>query len=105
MIPMCLFLLWAGRENARKVLEKRLGGGLILLESPEMLKDKKREVHKQLAAIAEIHYPREKPKVVKQDQADDKFLWGALAGGAKTIVSGDEHLLALKKFPLKNLFY
>lgn len=102
------------RGNARKVLEKCLGGGLILLESPEMLKetkavldrskfnfippDKKREIHKQLAAIAEMQHPRIKPRVVKQDPADDKFLWCALAGGAKIIVSGDEHLLALKKY-------
>ncbi len=40
-----------------------------------------------------------KPTVVA-DPADDKFIWCALKGGAKVIVSGDEHLLKLKDSPV-----
>lgn len=37
-------------------------------------------------------------EVVPEDPADDKFLALALAGGAGFLISGDKHLLALKKY-------
>jgi hypothetical protein len=40
-----------------------------------------------------------KPMVLA-DPADDKFIWCALEGGAKVIVSGDEHLLKHKDSPV-----
>jgi len=36
------------------------------------------------------------PGMIKEDPGDDKFIWCALAGNAKFIISGDRHLLALK---------
>ena len=36
------------------------------------------------------------PGIIKEDPGDDKFIWCALAGNAKFIISGDRHLLALK---------
>jgi predicted nucleic acid-binding protein len=38
--------------------------------------------------------------MVAADPADDKFIRCALEGGAKVIVSGDEHLLRLKDSPV-----
>jgi len=42
--------------------------------------------------------PSEHFQVVKDDPADDKFLEAAIAGKAILIVSGDYHLLELKRF-------
>ena len=36
------------------------------------------------------------PEIIKKDPQDDKFIRCALAGKAKFIISGDQHLLALK---------
>ena len=38
------------------------------------------------------------PRIIKKDPEDDKFLRCALAGKAKWIISGDQHLLALKTY-------
>ncbi len=103
---------WKG--NARKVLELCIEGNLLLLESPGMLEEiedvlrrqkfkfipraEKKEFLKHLTSVSKMVHPKEKPKVIKEDPADDKFLWCALAGNAEFIVSGDSHLLALKEF-------
>ena len=36
------------------------------------------------------------PRVIAEDPADDKFIHCALAGDAAYIITGDQHLLALK---------
>jgi len=38
------------------------------------------------------------PVIIRKDPTDDKFVRCALAGNAKVIVSGDIHLLSLKKY-------
>ncbi|MGW8303206.1 MAG: putative toxin-antitoxin system toxin component, PIN family [Desulfobacterales bacterium] len=38
------------------------------------------------------------PRIIKRDPEDDKFIRCALAGKAKFIISGDQHLLALKSY-------
>jgi putative PIN family toxin of toxin-antitoxin system len=38
------------------------------------------------------------PGIIKKDPEDDKFIRCALAGKAKFIISGDQHLLALKSY-------
>lgn len=42
--------------------------------------------------------PRQSVHVIKEDPADDRVLECALAAKARIIVSGDHHLLALKKY-------
>jgi putative PIN family toxin of toxin-antitoxin system len=37
---------------------------------------------------------------VKTDPEDDKFIWCVLAGKAEVIISGDRHLLQLRKSPV-----
>lgn len=51
-----------------------------------------------LLKTAEFVTPLETITAVKADPSDDKFLDAALEGRADCIVSGDEHLLALKSF-------
>lgn len=43
--------------------------------------------------VIDVHSGSE---IIKKDPKDDKFIWCALAGKAKFIISGDQHLLALK---------
>ena len=38
------------------------------------------------------------PGIIKKDPADDKFIRCAVAARAKSIVSGDQHLLAFKNY-------
>jgi putative PIN family toxin of toxin-antitoxin system len=38
------------------------------------------------------------PEIIKKDPADDKFIRCALAGKAKFVISGDQHLLYLKSY-------
>jgi putative PIN family toxin of toxin-antitoxin system len=38
------------------------------------------------------------PRIIRKDPEDDKFLRCALAGKAKWIISGDQHLLSLKSY-------
>lgn len=42
--------------------------------------------------------PTEKISVIQKDRADDKILEAAVASGADFIISGDSHLLELKRF-------
>ena len=42
--------------------------------------------------------PQKKPKMIKEDPDDNKFLEAALEGKADYILSGDKHLLALGEF-------
>ena len=38
------------------------------------------------------------PRIIKKDPEDDKFIRCALAANAEYIISGDQHLLALKNY-------
>jgi hypothetical protein len=42
--------------------------------------------------------PKEKIAIIRDDPADNKVLECAIAAGAKFIITGDKHLLKLKKF-------
>lgn len=48
---------------------------------------------------AEFVTPQETINIISADPTDNKFLEAALAGNAKWIVSGDDHLLQLKNLP------
>jgi putative PIN family toxin of toxin-antitoxin system len=53
---------------------------------------------KYILAISEIISPKRRLRVISEDPADDRVLECTLAGKAAYIVSGDKHLLQLKKF-------
>ena len=42
--------------------------------------------------------PQEQLTVITRDPADNRYLECALSGGARYLVSGDEHLLALREY-------
>lgn len=48
--------------------------------------------------FSEFVVPEEQIRFIEDDPKDDKFLEAAIAGKVDFIVSGDNHLLALKEF-------
>jgi len=52
----------------------------------------------QLIINVDIVHPKIKLKVVKDDPSDNKILECAVEGKADYLVSGDKHLLRIKKF-------
>lgn len=56
------------------------------------------DVTKHIISLSEIVIPKKKLDVIKEDPADNRILECAFAGKVKYIVSGDGHLLDLKKY-------
>jgi putative PIN family toxin of toxin-antitoxin system len=56
------------------------------------------KVARYIYQFSEFVAPEEKLQFVQPDPKDDKFLEAAIAGKADLIVSGDKHLLDLKKY-------
>ncbi len=61
-------------------------------------KEKINEEVRQILEIAEIIIPKQKLDIVKDDLDDNIILECALEAKANYIISGDEHLLALKEY-------
>jgi len=77
----------------------------IILEVALKLKDKfswgEKEIVKVVEAIGDIALlvkPERQVKVVEADPDDDRILEAALAAEADCIVTGDKHLLRIKKY-------
>ena len=56
------------------------------------------KIARYIYQFSEFVAPEEKFQSVQPDPKDDRFLEAAVAGNADLIVSGDKHLLDLKKF-------
>ncbi len=52
----------------------------------------------ELNTLALFFYPTEKLFIIREDPADNRVLECAIAAKAQAIVSGDKHLLNLRKF-------
>jgi hypothetical protein len=55
-------------------------------------------IEEHILPFAEMVSVDETPGVIPEDPADDKFLALAIAGGSGFLISGDRHLLALRKY-------
>ena len=108
--------LWEGNEA--KLIRKIENGKASAFISKEILeeiddvlrRDKFTEVLNKAGTTADevvskivslstiVIGPKLKENVVKEDKKDDKFIECALNAKANTIISGDEHLLKLKKY-------
>lgn len=53
---------------------------------------------KTIAETTEIVFPKREVKVVKADKDDNKIIEAAIEGKAGSIITGDKHLLKIKKF-------
>jgi uncharacterized protein len=77
----------------------------ILDETLRVLRDKfhrtpeeLRESDKQLRVVGRIVTPTERIDAIDADPSDDRILECAVAADAEIIVSGDRHLLSLRRF-------
>jgi len=55
-------------------------------------------IYNQILPYVETVSPRSGSVIIKEDPSDDQFIRCAQASLSKIIVSGDHHLLALKKY-------
>jgi putative PIN family toxin of toxin-antitoxin system len=76
------------QAEVRRVLERKCGWE----------KSKLDEVLSELWMTGDLVVPRFKVKAVKEDPDDDRILECAIAANAKVLVSGDRHLLRLRKY-------
>ena len=53
-------------------------------------------IHQEILPFFKAVKSETGPSIINKDPDDDKFIQCAEAGNAKTIISGDQHLLALK---------
>jgi len=104
-------MFWKGNES--KILELAEEEKIRLLTSPALL-DELRKVltHKELGldektveenvqyvlSTVRLVSPRRVVKVIHEDPSDNRILECALEGKARYIISGDKHLLRMKKF-------
>ena len=57
-----------------------------------------REAERAIASFASLVSPGETINVVREDEPDNRILECAVASGAEAIVTGDQHLLKLKRY-------
>ncbi|MFH1072648.1 MAG: putative toxin-antitoxin system toxin component, PIN family [Nanoarchaeota archaeon] len=72
--------------------------GVILRKKFGFSEKQVEDAVKQLVIICRIVFPQQRVSVIKADPTDNRILECALAGKADYIVSGDRHLLELRKF-------
>jgi putative PIN family toxin of toxin-antitoxin system len=104
-------LFWRG--NASKIIDLVEKGKIKLFTSVALLDELKKVLGyerfglgektvddnvKYILTISEISSPKRRLKIIREDPADDKVLECALEGKVRYIVSGDMHLLRLRKF-------
>ena len=108
-------LLWRGAPHA--LLEQARAGAFVLLSSPALLEEflrvlgrrkftailrhaaaDPRRLQFQLRQLAEIVDPPPLPRRASRDPDDDHVLALAVAARADLIVSGDDDLLALRRY-------
>jgi putative PIN family toxin of toxin-antitoxin system len=104
-------LLFGG--NPQTVLEKAIMGQISLVLSREILNEfedvlcgKKfayhpeiaRNIVRELEAVSELVFPTRKISAVKADPYDNLILECAVKAGVDYVVSGDNHLLELRRF-------
>ena len=104
-------LLWEGNES--KIVRLAEEGKLKLFTSVALLDELKKVLMyeefgldektvddnvKYILTISEIISPKRRLRVIREDPADNRVLECALAGKVRYIVSGNKHLLQLKKF-------
>mgnify|MGYP001117790978 CR=1 FL=1 len=104
-------LFWGGNES--KIVHLVEEGKIKLLTSVALLDELKKVLMyerfglnekeiddnvKYILTISKIISPKRRLRIIHEDPADNRVLECALAGKAAYIVSGDKHLLQLKKF-------
>ena len=99
--------------NEREIIRKISLGEVINFTSKELLlefasvikrkkfklnKDEQRRILKFLIEISEIVEPTKTINIIKEDPADNRVIEVALESRSRYIISGDKHLLNLRKY-------
>ena len=108
-----IFVSMALGGQVGKINERWMAGEFLLVMSEEIMSEyvdvlRRPNLHlkprtvavitKRIYRKAKFTKPRERVTGVQPDPKDDKFLEAAISGKVDFIVSGDKHLLDLKKF-------
>jgi uncharacterized protein len=101
---------WNATSASRRIVEACRSGALTLVISSAIRREYDRIIPRavrrqdELGRIedalsrAQMVEPEEQPRVVPGDPDDDKFVAAALAGSAETLITNDDHLLALSEY-------
>jgi putative PIN family toxin of toxin-antitoxin system len=100
-VPGKLIPLWKGGSILPLVSKQIIAEYLSVLAYPKF--DLSEEeinylLHQEILPYFEIVTVKPGRVIVKEDPSDDMFILCALAGKAKLIISGDQHLLTLKSY-------
>lgn len=102
---------WAGNPN--ELLSRIFSGEYLLFVSPATFAEFKRVLEYPkfrftqeqkaafigiITAISIVVEPKEKIAIITADPSDNRFLECAVAAGADALISGDQHLRALKTY-------
>ena len=108
-------LFWKGAPY--EIVQKGIGGAFIIVLSPEIIRETEDKLKNKFKFSVEntnaflevvalnsfIVEPMIKLRIVKADSTDDKIIECAVAGNVDYIVSGDKHLLNIKKHEQINI--
>src|SRR3989344_1814716 len=108
-------LFWKGAPY--EIVQKGIGGAFIIVLSPEIIRETEDKLKNKFKFSVEntnafleivalnsfIVEPMIKLRVVKTDSTDNKIIECAVAGNVDYIVSGDKHLLNIKKHEQINI--
>ena len=100
-IPGKLIELWKKGTITPLITEKIMAEYLRVLAYPKFKLSEEEInyiIHQEILPFFKVVKSIQGPSVIKKDPDDDKFIQCANAGKAKTIISGDHHLLALKSY-------
>jgi hypothetical protein len=99
--PGKLIPLWQGKRIQPLVSKEMLEEYLRVLAYPKFKlsrEDLDFILHHEILPCFEIVTARTGPVIVWHDPSDDKFIRCALSGKARIIISGDQHLIAIKSY-------
>jgi len=103
-------LFWKGAPH--QVFKRILEGAILNFISPEIVAEiqgrlldkfklppeKVKEFLEIIIFSSKVVYPKKKLNIVKEDPSDNKIIECALEAKASFIISGDKHLLNIKKY-------
>ena len=99
--PGELIPLWQGRSIKPAASKEIIDEYLRVLTCPKFKlseEDINFILYREILPYFEIIEVHSDERIIEKDREDDKFIRCALAGKAKFIVSGDNHLLAIKSY-------
>ena len=100
-IPGRLIELWKRRTITPLITEEIMSEYLRVLAYPKFeLSEEEINyiIHQEILPFFKVVKRKPGPPIIENDPDDDKFIQCAKAGKAKIIISGDQHLLALKSY-------